>query len=166
MILQVLYSQIKFKVEDIQQTENRTSGILIKIGPKNIPLLFEAAGFLESEHYARILGYDTRTQETITDGESIYSSQYTRSISQRKLVSYAIIFSGLMAQHSLWQKWGIWGCSIAGALTFVMPILTHLQMKNIVLDIRYNKKTDEYTCTTNSIFSLENKVKCCTKKCF
>lgn len=159
MILQSLYSQIKFKVEDIKKTENRTSGILITIGPKNIPLLVETASFIESEHYERFLGYDIRTAETITDGESIYSSPRRQSILRSKLLSYTVIYFGLMAQHGLWQMWGVWGCSIAGAFMILMPMLTHFRVKNIVLDIRYNKGTDEYTCITNSIFLLENKVK-------
>lgn len=132
---------------------------MITIGPKNIQLLFEPGSFIESEHYNRILGYDTRTKETISDGESIYSSPHTLSISRSRLFSYTIIFCGVMAQHGLWQMWGIWGCSIGGALMIVWPTLTHFRVKNIVLDIRYKKETDEYTCTTNSIFSLKKKVK-------
>lgn len=158
----ILYSQIKFKIEDIQHTEITTSGTVVKIGPKNIPLLFETENFIKSEHNARMVGYDTRTKETINDGESIYSSPHTQSISRSNFFSYVIILSGIMAQHGIWQKWGIWGCSIAGTFMFVMPIMTHFRMKNIVLDMRYKKETDEYTCTTNTIFWLKNKVKCCT----
>lgn len=51
-------SQIKFKVEDIQNMEAQTIFTSLKVGPKNVPLFIEKDNFTDPTHYARLMGHD------------------------------------------------------------------------------------------------------------
>lgn len=53
-----LCSQIKFKVEDIQNLEARTIFTSLQVGPKNVPLFIEKAHFTDLTHYARLMCFD------------------------------------------------------------------------------------------------------------
>lgn len=109
------------------------------------------------------------TKSTTTEdplGESIYSGKYTSRIVRVKIFSLATSAMGLYAQPILWQQGQVVGgtslgvlmCSIAGIFTFVTPALLHFVTKKYVVDIRYNKETDEYTTITVSFFLFKNKV--------
>lgn len=53
-----MYSQIKFKVEDIHIPEIETMFTSMKVGPKKVPLFVDAESFTDTHHYARFMGYD------------------------------------------------------------------------------------------------------------
>lgn len=97
---------------------------------------------------------------------SIYEGKFTSNIMRVKLFSLATSVMGLLAQPILWEKGqevggtglGLLMCSIAGVFTFVTPLLLHFVMKKYVIDIKYNKEKDEYTCVTLSFFMFRNKV--------
>lgn len=100
------------------------------------------------------------------DGETIYTGKFTRQIIRVKMFSLATSAMGLVAQPVLWQKGlevsgtglSVLICSVAGLFIFVTPVLLHLVTKKYVIDIKYNKKTDEYTCMTVSFFLFQNTV--------
>lgn len=100
------------------------------------------------------------------DGVTIYTGKFTRQIIRVKLFSLTTSAMGLLAQPVLWQKGlevsgtglSVLICSVAGLFIFVTPVLLHLVTKKYVIDIKYNKKTDEYTCMTVSFFLFQNKV--------
>lgn len=100
------------------------------------------------------------------DGVTIYTGKFTRQIVRVKMFSLTTSAMGLVAQPVLWHKGlevsgtglGVLLCSVAGLFTFVTPVLLHLVTKKYVIDIKYNKQTDEYTCMTVSFFLFENKV--------
>lgn len=106
------------------------------------------------------------SKKTHPDGVSIYTGKYNWRIMRVKIFSLTTSVLGVCAQPFLWQKsqligstgLGVLVCSIAGVFTFITPILIHFVMKKYVVDIRYNKETDEYTCYTISFFLLKNKV--------
>lgn len=113
---------------------------------------------------------DTKPQpsakEEHPDGVTIYTGKFTRQIIRVKLFSLTTSAMGLLAQPVLWQKGlevsgtglSVIICSVAGLFIFVTPVLLHLVTKKYVIDIKYNKKTDEYTCMTVSFFLFQNKV--------
>lgn len=100
------------------------------------------------------------------DGETIYTGKFTRQIIRVKMFSLTTSAMGLVAQPVLWQKGlevsgtglSVVVCSVAGLFIFVTPVLLHLVTKKYLIDIKYNKKTDEYTCMTVSFFLFQNKV--------
>lgn len=106
------------------------------------------------------------SSEKSPDGESIYSGKFTARIVRVKLFSLVTSIFGVYAQPLLWQQsqlvgstgLGVLVCSIAGIFTFVTPVLLHFIMKKYVVDIRYNKDTDEYTGVTISFFLFKNQV--------
>lgn len=52
-------SQIKFKVEDIHNSEARNTMLTsFQVGPKKVPLFIEKDSFTDPTHYARLMGYD------------------------------------------------------------------------------------------------------------
>lgn len=101
------------------------------------------------------------------DGVTIYTGKFTRQIIRVKMFSLTTSAMGLLAQPVLWQKGlevsgtglSVLICSVAGLFIFVTPVLLHLVTKKYVIDIKYNEKTDEYTCMTVSFFLFQNKVK-------
>lgn len=105
-------------------------------------------------------------KKTHPDGISIYTGKYNWRIIRVKIFSLTTSLLGVCAQPFLWQKsqligstgLGVLVCSSVGVFTFVTPILIHYIMKKYVVDIRYNKETDEYTCYTISFFLFKNKV--------
>lgn len=111
---------------------------------------------------------DDSTKDTgDSDGViSIYEGKYTKQILRVKMFSLTTSAMGLVAQPVLWQKGlevsgtglSVLICSVAGIFTFVTPLLLHFVTKKYVIDIEYNKKTDEYTCITISFFLFKNKV--------
>lgn len=91
-------------------------------------------------------------------GESVYKGKFTSQMLRVKLFSFTTSVMGAISQPILWQKGmevsgaglGIAMCSIVGVFTFVTPVLLHLVVKKYVIDILYNKETDEYTAITIS----------------
>lgn len=106
------------------------------------------------------------SKKTHSDGVSIYTGKYNWRIIRVKIFSLTTSALGVCAQPYLWQKsqligstgLGVLVCSIVGVFTFITPILIHFIMKKYVVDIRYNKETDEYTCYTISFFLFKNRV--------
>lgn len=106
------------------------------------------------------------SKKTHPDGVSIYTGKYNWRIIRVKIFSLTTSVLGVCAQPFLWQKsqligstgLGVLVCSTVGVFTFITPILIHFIMKKYVVDIRYNKATDEYTCYTISFFLFKNKV--------
>lgn len=104
--------------------------------------------------------------ENHPDGVTIYTGKFTSQIIRVKMFSLTTSAMGLVAQPLLWQKGlevsgtglSVLICSVAGIFVFVTPILLHLVTKKYVIDIKYNKQTDEYTCMTVSFFLFQNKV--------
>lgn len=100
------------------------------------------------------------------DGVSVYEGKYTKQILRVKMFSLTTSAMGLVAQPVLWQKGievsgtglSVLICSVAGIFTFVTPLLLHFVTKKYVIDIKYNEKTDEYTCITISFFLFKNRV--------
>lgn len=106
-------------------------------------------------------------KKTDSDGDFIYNGKSTSTIKRLKLYTLAMGIYGIYVQPFLWDKNQLFAdtafviqdkFSIAGAIIAMLPILFHFKMKNFVADIRYNKDTDEYTCSTISFFLLKNKV--------
>lgn len=101
------------------------------------------------------------------NGVSVYKGKFTNQIIRVKMFSLTTSAVGLMAQPLLWHKGlevsgtglSVLICSIAGIFTFVTPVLLHFVTKKYVIDIKYNEKTDEYTCITVSFFLFRNEVK-------
>lgn len=108
------------------------------------------------------------TDDSNPDEVSIYQGKYTKQILRVKLFSLTTSAMGLVAQPVLWHKGlevggaglSILMCSVAGIFTFVTPLLLHFVTKKYVIDIKYNEKTDEYTCVTISFFLFRNEVRC------
>lgn len=100
------------------------------------------------------------------DYVSIYQGKYTHQILRVKMFSLATSAMGMLAQPILWNKslevggtgLGVAICSVAGVFTFITPLLLHFVTKKYVIDIKYNEKTDEYTCVTISLFLFKNEV--------
>lgn len=100
------------------------------------------------------------------DHVSIYQGKYTHKILRVKMFSLATSAMGLLAQPILWHRGlevggtglGVAMCSVAGVFTFITPLLLHFVTKKYVIDIKYHKKTDEYTCVTISFFLFKNEV--------
>lgn len=109
-------------------------------------------------------------KRTDLDGDYIYNGKSTSTIKRLKLYSFAMSIGGIYSQPFLWEKSQLFGDTglaiedsfcIPMAFAAILSILIHFKMKNYVTDIRYNKETDEYTCSTISFFLLKNKVKFC-----
>lgn len=106
------------------------------------------------------------TDDSNPEEVSIYQGKYTNQILRVKMFSLTTSAMGLVAQPILWHKGievggtglGILICSVAGIFTFVTPLLLHFVTKKYVIDIKYNEKTDEYTCVTISFFLFRNEV--------
>lgn len=107
------------------------------------------------------------TDDSNPDEVSVYQGKYTNQILRVKMFSLTTSVMGLVAQPVLWHKGLEVGgaglsmlmCSVAGIFTFVTPLLLHFVTKKYVIDIKYNEKTDEYTCVTISFFLFRNEVK-------
>lgn len=107
------------------------------------------------------------TDDSNEDEVSIYQGKYTNQILRVKLFSLTTSAMGLLAQPVLWNKGlevggaglSVLMCSVAGIFTFITPILLHFVTKKYVIDIKYNEKTDEYTCVTISFFLFRNEVR-------
>lgn len=107
------------------------------------------------------------TDDSNPDEVSIYQGKYTNQILRVKMFSLTTSAMGLLAQPILWHKGievggtglGMLICSVAGIFTFVTPLLLHFVTKKYVIDIKYNEKTDEYTCVTISFFLFRNEVR-------
>lgn len=107
------------------------------------------------------------TDDSNPDEVSIYQGKYTNQILRVKMFSLTTSAMGLVAQPILWHKGievggtglGMLICSVAGIFTFVTPLLLHFVTKKYVIDIKYNEKTDEYTCVTISFFLFRNEVR-------
>lgn len=97
---------------------------------------------------------------------SVYQGKYTNQILRVKMFSLMTSAVGLVAQPVLFNKGievggtglGFLMCSVVGIFTFVTPLLLHFVTKKYVIDIKYNRKTDEYTCVTISFFLFKNEV--------
>ncbi|XP_055315607.1 transmembrane protein 70 homolog, mitochondrial [Sitodiplosis mosellana] len=107
------------------------------------------------------------TDDSNPDEVSIYQGKYTNQILRVKMFSLTTSAMGLVAQPILWHKGlevggaglSVLMCSVAGIFTFVTPLLLHFVTKKYVIDIKYNEKTDEYTCVTISFFLFRNETK-------
>ncbi|XP_031618785.1 transmembrane protein 70 homolog, mitochondrial [Contarinia nasturtii] len=106
------------------------------------------------------------TDDSNPDAVSIYQGKYTRQIIRVKMFSLATSVMGLFAQPVLWHRGveasgtglGLLLCSVVGIFTFVTPLLLHFVTKKYVVDVKYNVKTDEYTCVTVSFFLFRNEI--------
>lgn len=107
-------------------------------------------------------------KRTDPDGDYIYKGASTSRIKRLKLYSFAASIFGIYSQPFLWDKSQLFAdtglaiqdsISIPGAFVVMLPILFHFKMKSYVTEIQYNNETDEYTCSTISLFLLKNKVK-------
>lgn len=106
------------------------------------------------------------TDDSNPDAVSVYEGKFTKQIIRVKMFSLATSVIGLFAQPILWHRaveasgtgLGVLVCSVAGIFTFITPLLLHFVTKKYVIDVRYNKKTDEYTCVTVSFFLFRNEV--------
>lgn len=107
------------------------------------------------------------TDDSNPDEVSVYQGKYTNQILRVKMFSLTTSVMGLVAQPILWHKGlevggtglSVLMCSVAGIFTFVTPLLLHFVTKKYVIDIKYNEKTDEYTCVTISFFLFRNEVR-------
>lgn len=135
---------------------------------KQFPKLFPSTGnnvhrFCSSSQTKKFLNL----KESDESGISIYEGKYSRNIVRVKLFSLGTSVMGLISQPVLWQHGQVVGgtglgillCSMVGIFTFVTPFLLHFVTKKYVVDIKYNKETDEYTCITISFFLYKNKVR-------
>lgn len=107
-----------------------------------------------------------KDEKNVELGESVYKGKYVSQILRVKMFSMATSVLGAATQPMLWQKGlevsgvgvGITICSLVGIFTFVTPVLLHLVVRKYVVDILYNKETDQYTATTISPLMFRKKV--------
>lgn len=106
------------------------------------------------------------SSSSTSDAVKIYTGSMSGKFWRVKIFSASTSVLGICAQPVLIEKGaaiaGTAGvvalCSVAGFFAFVTPVLLHLVVKKYVIEMDYNRTTDEYTATTISLLMRKKKV--------